>query len=278
MTENKFLYLYCFVPTSQLEAESFPCLPGIDGNSCYVKSYNELTAVICDVNPCSFSEESLEAQLRDPEWLRSKGTHHHECIERLYEKYTVLPVPFCTLFENETSLQEKLAAKSTQIAESLVYLHHKQEWNLRMFVNPSLLSTFVERESAAIGETRGELAKASRGKQFFMEKQLKRIIAEESLQRISQAWGTLTQQLCELTSGEFIVRDNWPRELTGRSEDLVANSVFLIPISLEDEFRKTVQVNEATLKTMGLTLDYSGPWPPYHFSAFSKGGQKWNGE
>jgi Gas vesicle synthesis protein GvpL/GvpF. len=51
----------------------------------------------------------------------------------------------------------------------------------------------------------------------------------------------------------------------GREADVVFNWAFLVPSANVEAFRAEVERAEQDHEATGLTLDLTGPWPPYNF-------------
>jgi len=53
--------------------------------------------------------------------------------------------------------------------------------------------------------------------------------------------------------------------LTGRKEEMVFNAAFLLSPSALEHWLETAAEMRGELRGKGLLLEWSGPWPPYHF-------------
>jgi hypothetical protein len=47
---------------------------------------------------------------------------------------------------------------------------------------------------------------------------------------------------------------------------MILNAAFLVHADKLDAFKNTIDGTAGELKTKGLHLEYSGPWPPYNFT------------
>ena len=52
---------------------------------------------------------------------------------------------------------------------------------------------------------------------------------------------------------------------TGRQEEMVFNAAFLLSSSAQSHWLAAVEQIAEQIRSKGLALELSGPWPPYHF-------------
>ena len=123
-----------------------------------------------------------------------------------------------------------------------------------------------------IGEMDEEIATLQRaaeaappGQRYLLERKMQEL-KKAAVRRASQA---LARELFETLQGlsrEAIARPLTP--MPGASSDvtLVLNGAFLVPRDRLSEFKAAVGSAVERLEPRGLTLDFTGPWPPYNFS------------
>ncbi|MEW9668982.1 GvpL/GvpF family gas vesicle protein [Ammoniphilus sp. 3BR4] len=145
-----------------------PTFKGISQDDSYLITYKEITAIACRVNSEHFSQEKIDRNLKDPEWLKVMALHHHEVIERIHKRFTVLPLSFCTIFTNEENLKEMLSKNYSRFLERLNYFFDKQEWNLKVYCDVQSLRAFVIKNNPAVLEFQENLSHMSSGKQYIM--------------------------------------------------------------------------------------------------------------
>ncbi|UOR13523.1 GvpL/GvpF family gas vesicle protein [Halobacillus amylolyticus] len=90
---DNMIYLYGLIPAAEADKQSLPPMRGFDGEgSLYTLPINDITAVVCELDPNDYAEESIEEKINnDLEWLQKKAFHHHEALTALYKNYTVIP-------------------------------------------------------------------------------------------------------------------------------------------------------------------------------------------
>ncbi|MCM3690628.1 GvpL/GvpF family gas vesicle protein [Neobacillus niacini] len=263
--ETDFLYLYGIILAKELKDAEIPAIIGIDQKRASVIPYKELAAVITPVNPLNFSQQYIDQQLKNTEWLKEKAFHHHECISVLYSQFTVLPMSFCTIFQKEENLKSLLHEQYDVILQKLNALKNMQEMNVKIYCNPEQAFSYVVNQNRAVLELRENIVTMPKGKQFIMKKKLNQLIASQLEEEQSGWWHRIEQEL-QLLFVESKLRKNWGREITERSDDMIVNCDFLLDKKKTESFLNKILELEHEYAELGCTFEVSGPWPPYHFS------------
>lgn len=269
VVETDFLYLYGVIPTTELEESGIPAVIGIDQKNVFSLIFKELAAIITPVNAQKFSQQHLDLQIKDSEWLKEKAVHHHECIATIHHQFTVLPMTFCTIFQNEKNLKSLLNDQYDMILNKLNFLKGKLEWNIKLYCSMDMAISYVVKHNHAVVELRESLPAMPKGKQFIMKKKLEQLIAAELELEQSRWWKEIEAQLTSIYSDSKL-RKNWGKEMTERQDDMIVNCDFLINTADSEQFLNKVQEIEQNFKNFGCTFQVTGPWPPYHFSKIEK--------
>ncbi|MEH7012470.1 GvpL/GvpF family gas vesicle protein [Neobacillus niacini] len=263
--ETDFLYLYGVIFKEELQKTEVPSIIGIDLKRATVINFKELAAVITPVNPLHFSQQQIDLQIKDPNWLKEKAFHHHECIKAIHSQFTILPMSFCTIFQKEDNLRSLLNEQYDVILQKLNTLKNKQEWNLKIYCNSEQAFSYVVIHNPSVLELRESIATMPKGKQFIMKKKLNQLIQAELEKEQSQWWHQIEQKLKSFFA-ETKIRENWGREITERKDDMIVNCDFLIDKEKSEQFLNKLLELEIEFAVLGCTFQVSGPWPPYHFS------------
>jgi len=263
--ENDYIYLYGVVLKEELQKSEVPSIVGIDQKKTSVIPYKELAAVITPVNPLNFSQQRIDLQLKNPDWLKEKAFHHHECISAINSKFTILPMSFCTIFQKEENLRSLLNEQYDVILEKLNRLKEKQEWNVKIYSNSEQAFSYVIKNNPSVLELRENINTMPKGKQFIMKKKLNQLICDEVEKEQSLRWQQVEQKLKSYFEGAKL-RKNWGKEITERQDEMIVNCDFLIYKHKSELFLNKIQDLEREFAEAGCTFQVSGPWPPYHFS------------
>jgi hypothetical protein len=264
-----FLYMYGVILAEELQTSEIPSIVGIDQKNVTTFIYKDIAAVITPVNAQYFSQEQIDLQLKDAEWLKEKAFHHHEIISVIHQHFTVLPMSFCTIFQTESNLESLLVDQYDLIVQKLLSLKDKQEWNLKVFCHNEQALSFVLEHNETVLDLRVKLASMPKGKQFLMKKKLDQLIVAELEEEQSKWWSQIHGHLKDVVS-EVNLRRNWGKEVTERKDEMFVNCDFLIEQSASELFVKKVFEIEKLFEPTGCAFQVTGPWPPYHFSKMTK--------
>ncbi|OCA92118.1 GvpL/GvpF family gas vesicle protein [Pseudobacillus wudalianchiensis] len=267
---DRLIYLYGLIPRKEEGQQPLPPLKGFDGtDNLYTIPIGDITAVVCQLDPEKYSEESIKERVNDDmEWLQEKAFHHHETVMALSKIFTVIPLKFCTLYKNPDSLKRAVQSNRSNMLYTFDLIAGHEEWNLKMYCNDQLLKKQVSGSNPVIEAKREEISQLSKGKQFFEKKKLDKLIEsqlEEEKNKISENIHLHLKELAR--KGD--VKKAWSAAATARKEDMAWNGVYLVEKSKVERFLEQIQQYEKELRENGWQLEASGPWPAYHFSSFS---------
>lgn len=268
---ENLLYLYALVPEAELENQDLPSLTGFDGEgSLYtVPVDDKITAIVCDLDGNEYSEEVIEDKIdNDMEWLQKKAVHHHETIETLYQNFTLVPLKFCTIYKTKDSLKSTIQGYSEKITATFNFLEDKEEWTVKIYTNDKKLRKEVSKNNKAVEEKSEEIKDLPRGRRFFAEKKIDSIVDKELENEKDRVSEDLHQNLKALAV-DFSIKKNWGRDVTGLEEEMVYNSVYLVPNEKVNDFLEVIDDTKNELPEEGWHIEVAGPWPAYHFSSFN---------
>lgn len=257
--EREAVYVYGFTrpddPTPLSEA-------GVAGDTDVVKlPMGEIAAVVSPLEVEEFLPDGGDQPL-DMEWVAPRALRHERVVEEVMETAPILPLTFGVVFSSPQALFQAVAGHRREIAEFLAYAEDKQEWALKAFADPSKVREDLAR-SARFQARRAELPQ-SPGARYFHEKRLQ-LELERGVGPASRAMAErVLQELVPSAVATKSLRLS-PREMTGRGEDMVLNAAFLVRVDQVDEFLERVRRLAETYGPRGLTVEATGPWPPYSF-------------
>ena len=250
--------LYVYAVTRE---PATPDAEGVDGTIRFgATAFDGVHAVFTPVNAQEFSQDVIDRRAGDLEWLGAIGYRHQAVTVDLMKKTTILPLRAFTLFSSEEALRSYLAEQREVLSKTLERLEGKQEWTLRIELEPAKWSEALTGRVASLRELQDEIAAASPGKAFLLRKKLddekKRALhtAEDELV------GEIEQAVLAKIGWETVAESRQRREgafpqinvLINRDEESVLQQ-------LSEELTERYQPE-------GVTLALSGPWPPYTFA------------
>jgi Gas vesicle synthesis protein GvpL/GvpF len=264
-----YIYVYGLTYLEDWKDRKLPAATGIDQKKISTMKHEDLLAIITSVHPNDFSQEQLDVNMKNTEWLKANAFHHHECISELYQYAAILPMPFGTIFKNEENLINFMGRNGQLFQQSLSTIKGKQEWNLKLFCDQEAFLTFTLTHDLDILECKEKIKTMPAGRQFLFKKKLEHLLASKAESLQSEWWDEIHQQLNRFVSDSHL-RQNWSKEVTERKEVMIANCDYLIPNDCVDGFINQVKDLENKYKDSGCLFQISGPWPPYHFSKIQK--------
>lgn len=257
---GRLYYLYGIIQENLEISESM----GIDGrNPLFLVEDESLQAVVSYVENGEFSAEVLSQKAEDLFWLQEKATRHMEIIRLLHERSTVIiPVKFCTVFTGEEGILNMLKEKRFEYLSLMKKLQGLDEYGVKVYINER---SFLPHELEEIRSDMERLvAGAGKGKAYMIKKNMESTLQSRKEELVviyrERIWKVLlglnfTGKMNKTLSGE----------LTGKKERMILNGVFLVPRVEGLEFMNRADSSLKEQLVPGLTIEWSGPWPPYNF-------------
>jgi hypothetical protein len=259
--QDRGLYLYCF---ARADAAKGLMSSGVDEsqpvNGLSVKG---ITAVFSPVSLAEFVGDAARGHLEDPAWVVPRVCRHERVIEEVMERSPVLPVRFGSMFTSTRVLRDLLNSKGPEISWFLDLLSDKEEWSVKCFADLDKSRDWLLSSDSEFAQKRRH-APSSPGALYFHERHL-HLQADK---KARQGWPAAAEQV------ENELKDHahktcplrlQPRNVSGRKEEMIFNCAFLLGRDSITNFQAHVESVNATRKGQGITVELSGPWPPYSF-------------
>lgn len=256
---HDLLYTYCFTTERSVKLGDISDIAG--GTDCFLLEEGRIGAVVSPVDPDQFGEEAMAALLKDSEWLKQKVQAHEHVIEQVMANGPVIPLKFGTIFRGERRITDFLAANEQALGKALDRLTGVEEWSLKLFYAKE---QFTEAIKARNKKEENDLGL---GAGYLQRKRQEKILQEEAGKTLEN----LAQELFDQLKGfseSWAINECLVKEITGRQEEMVLNIAFLLQISQVTDFCRAIDAFEARVSHLGIIVEASGPWPPYHFSDF----------
>jgi hypothetical protein len=254
------VYLFAFARTELLPELAGP---GLDGRRGLVGlSWQDISAVACQVSRRDFSGPEGEGKMQDLVWLEPRVCRHQELIGEVMRYSPVLPARFGTLFSSRRTLKSLMKRHYRLIAGFLDRVADMEEWAVKGWLDTEASRGRLLAETLA-GHA-GKLASLLPGRRYFYEQRLRGGLDRELRIQVEKIARDLAAHL-RPAAAEFRER-RLHRSPSGKTGDLVLNWAFLVPRRALADFQARLQEAAAVQADAGLILEHSGPWPPYSFS------------
>jgi hypothetical protein len=241
-----------------------------EGRQVQLLECGDLRAVIRPVLLEEFSAEALAARAADPVWLEATVRSHNDVIAAVHRVQTILPAKFGAVYASQEDLSAALADADDALQAQLRRLEGADEWAVHIYAERTKVASWAASESPGVDQIQRELADARPGRAYF----LKRKLADELATATDRAFSDLAQTAFDELAAHALAGQINPlaREGQGAKDEVeILRAAFLVPRTGAESFLD--ELRAIADSRAGLAVDYSGPWPPYSFAAFTKEAQ-----
>ena len=253
---DRVLYVYAVTR----DAVRPPHGEAVDCSSNFVTVQSSgVTAVATPVSATDFSQESIDSHAGDLEWLGAIGYRHQSVLAHLMRETAVVPLRAFSLFSSEDSLRRYLADNAVELERMLERLDGKQEWTLRIELDPQRFSDALTRRVDSLRSLASEVETAAAGKAFLLRKKLEE--AKKSASKKAE------QQVVDEI--ERSVRDKLRCETVAESRQQRSGAFPQLNVLINRDEESRLQELQIALNeryaSEGVSVALTGPWPPYSF-------------
>jgi hypothetical protein len=249
-------YLYCLVardraPSLARAPRGLPAtgpVRALDGG-------DGLWLIVADAPADRYGSATVEARLRDLEWVAACATAHEAVVEFAARAATTLPLKLFTLFTADERAVAHIRRLRPVVDTVLGRVAGRQEWGVRVRLDETAARrTQLERARRAT-------AGVSSGTRFLVLKKEQQQAVRAALARGRADVDAAFESLAGVADD---ARRRPPDTVEGGAR-LVLDAAFLLPARRVAAFKKLARATAARLARHGYALTLSGPWPPYNF-------------
>jgi hypothetical protein len=256
---SDLVYLYGFVPS---DAAAPSDLIGIGGRAVELLRTAGFQAALSRVPQQTYDPERIETRLQDLSWVAEQGVAHESVVAWFVDNAQILPVPLFTMYSGDDALKQTVAQRAASIETELARLHGKREWDIKVSFNESDLEQHAAALSPRIAELDAEVAAASPGKRYLLQKKRADLLKSESRKAAREQ----AQQVLDAASSLVVETRTLPIPRTADELPVIAYAAHLVERNREGNLIALLETESARLKTLGMDLTFSGPWAPYRFT------------
>ncbi len=254
------LYLFCFARSSLSLGESDL---GLGENQQLLQFAVEDVSAICyPADLTEFNGPGADARLQDVGWVGPLALRHQQVVERVMQESPVLPCRFGTLFSSPAALLDLLGKLHSSISPFLEYIADKDEWGIKGILDTARADAWLRTSDPVLIE-RHKLFSDAPGRRYFQEKQLLTDVSKQT-----RLWTRdVTQRLQQtLSAWAIAVHPLRLAASNGVAGEMLFNNSLLVPRNRGADLRAGVKRLNAQHAERGVSVELSGPWPPYSFS------------
>lgn len=236
-----------------------PEITGIEDSPCRLIEAENLGMIVCPVPQSEYDQEALHRNMEDLAWVEGHARCHEVILLRLMEEIPVIPMPFCTLFLNETQVRQQLSTNGQFINQELDRLGNCREMYLKLFINKEQLKAKL---------TQGLSQNFGKGGMSYLQKRRWEKNIDERMTEVCDEYGeTLYQTLKEIAQATCLLERSTVEEPEGLH--LVFAARFLLAKEHNSNWDEKILSFDRLADPWGFLMDVSGPWPTYHFAGLN---------
>ena len=244
-------YVFCLVRSARR-----PTLRGLDdampaGRDLRAIDVGDgLWAIVQTVPEPAYTEEALARGLQNLDWVGPRAIAHERIIESFISAPALLPMQLFTLFKSDARVVEHVGADKARITRILKRVGGKVEWGVRLTWNEKAV-----REKAA-------RTPARTGAEFLARK---RDVLDVSRTQLADARKAADRVFKAMARQAVAAQRRTGLERAAPGSRLLLDAAFLVPAAKSSAFKSAVREQARGLRSSGVELSLTGPWPPYNF-------------
>jgi hypothetical protein len=254
-----FTYLYGFVPG---DAEAPRGIAGIGGSTVRLLDLGSVKAVISAVPADVYDPDRIDERIQDLKWVSEQGVAHEGVVAWFVDNSEILPVSLFTMYSTAEALKESAMPRAAELTAEIERLRDKREWDLKISFKESEVERHANTLSARIAQMDRELAAATPGKRYLLEKKRAEVLKGET-RRAAQ---TLADEAYETLRAHTVAARTLPIPRSGDALPVILHAAFLVHRRYEPALMQAFEQEGRRLERVGVELRFSGPWAPYRFT------------
>jgi len=254
-------YVYAIVPPA-IAVEAAPL--GIDDARVELLADGDVAALVGCVDPLRYGE-GLDDRIAEVGWLAPRATAHDAVLTWASDLGAVIPLPLFSLFRSRDAVKAMLETRHQDLAATLNRVGRGREFGVRLFRVDDELRRSLSALSPTIAALEAEVAAApSPGQAYLLGRKLDAAKKDE-LRRVAASVATAAYD--DLAARSLAsTQDPLPKSTAEQTGAAILNAAFLVAYDRIDEFRSVVTELVRRHHTRGFRVEFTGPWPPYHFA------------
>ncbi|MEO3814813.1 GvpL/GvpF family gas vesicle protein [Sphaerisporangium sp. B11E5] len=228
-------------------------LTGVSGTPVRVLVHAGLVAYVSTVPLSEFGDEPLRRSLEDLRWVGETARAHHRVVETVAHDAATAPVRLVTVYAGDEGVVAMLERRGAELRALLTQVSGRDEWGVKAYAAPRPAEPPPEEPGGPpSGPGTAYLRRRKAGLRSREERQ--RECAEQA-ERIHTA----------LAAVAVDSRRHRPQDpqLSGREDPMLLNGAYLVDGDRRAEFAAVLE----SLRGPGVTIELTGPWAPYSFTA-----------
>ncbi len=236
-------------------------LNGLEDAPVYGIAYQDIVAIVHRCEPRPYQSENRDTAVL---WVQ----RHQEVLDQAADLFQcIIPVGFDVIIDGTQAtdadqvVQDWLTERYEQILAQMRRLTGKTEYGIKVFSTNEQMVTLARARNPEINKLEQKIATMSKGTAYLIRTQLSHLIRDT----IDEIRGEIASNLKELLAAvvvEFKEENAITKQNEAELSDLIASlTVLLVTTDVE----KVGAILEEFQQRFALTVEFTGPWPPYSF-------------
>lgn len=226
--------------------------PGLGGARVEVLPVAGLGVLISHLDAGGFGEDVWLANGTDPAWIERTARQHHGVLQAAIEQGDVLPLRLPGIYADARAVERALGGQADVLRPAFDRIRGRVEVGATAF--------------ASEGAEEPAPAPPASGRDYLMGRAAASTHREQRRDRRNAALVAGYERMSQ-SAASAVTNPPQDPALSGRREPMVLNAAFLVARADLDAFADLAEHVGAELWAEGVTLEVSGPWPPYNFVA-----------
>jgi hypothetical protein len=251
------LYAFAIMPARPVDLTG---LCGIDGASpLRIIQHADLGLVVSEM-PLDLMDDVSEDDLSETSALATLARRHDDVVRSVFEHGPVLPLRFGTVVVDDEGARRLLEEQAPSARRRLAHLDTHREWGVRLNRDAVTGEAEQRRDDVQASGRRGMTGTAYLAS---------RREALAQAQREEQQTAALTAQVEDALREHAV---DVVRRGGGPGSGVLTDVAYLVPVEVEDAFLDAARRLSSDVAHEDLSLEVTGPWPPYSFASLQPAG------
>ena len=245
---------YLFAVARGLDDGALSGVTGLRTAPLDIVEHRALQAVVCDVDLGDFGEEALARNLEDLTWLEEVARGHDDVVRGVAGTAATAPMRLVTICSSDASVREHIEQRYDELVDVLDRVEGRREWSVKAYAVPSTQEP---------GPDSSEGTSTGAGAAYLQRKRQLANRRRAATERSIEVADRIHSELADHAVAGRRLQPQDPK-LTGRTEPMILNGAYLVPVEGGDDFVTAVSALADRLDDA--TVEVQGPWPPYSFA------------
>jgi len=229
------------------------------GGAVEVVTVDDLSAVVSEVDLVAMREGGSAEQITEDGWLATAVRAHERVVLAAFHSAPTVPMRFGIVHPDRASVLRLLTEHAGDLREQLRTVAASAEWSVRVRIDTDVVARYVA-DGADVSDGDGDGAGVT-GRAYLLRERARRDIDDRVHTYVRRRVDEVTQQLAALAQDVVVT----PAP-SGGACPAVFSAAYLVARGDEDRLIAIADGVSGFADAMGVTVEVTGPWPPYHFT------------